>query len=293
MLLDIDVEVFDGDDHVPVIEILKLVARGRHDWRPGTSGALRAADFVASLSAAKIKAPVLRDWATKATEAAADRGSSAVRPASGPRPVRVTAANVGAASDDLGKPAVLVVENRIGDGGFVRAMAVALDDKRVVHALGKRWLKFCHSGGTGQMADLAIDECGDFSVLVRVAMLIDSDRPDPATPSPNDDKVRKARRGGVRHIHMFTWRMVENYVPFRVWERHFRHKESKVKELRGWIPQQRGYQHLKHHFVGERGKMPAPLMPEGLTLSEADFDELGPEVVAELRQVLAMIHEIL
>ncbi|MFI7553843.1 hypothetical protein ACIBQ2_29380 [Micromonospora sediminimaris] len=293
MLLDIDVEVFDGDDHVPVIEILTLVARGRHDWLPTTLDALRAEAFVAKLHAAKLKAPALKDWAMKASEAAADRSSSAVPPIGGPRSARVTSGNVGLAADDLGKPAVLVVENRIGDGGFVRAMAVALNDERVVHALRKRWLKFCHSGGTGQMADLAIDECRDFSVLVRVAMLIDSDRPDAATPSPNEDKVRKARRGGVPHIHMFTWRMVENYVPFRVWEGHFRHKEVKVKDLRGWIPQQRGYRHLKHHFVGKDGKMPSPLMPEGLTLSEADFHELGPDVVAELRQVLAMLHEIL
>ncbi|GAB3942711.1 hypothetical protein GCM10027614_30210 [Micromonospora vulcania] len=59
------------------------------------------------------------------------------------------------------------------------------------------------------------------------------------------------------------------------------------------VPQQRGYKHLKVHFVGRDGKMPSPLMPEGLMLSEADFHELGPDVVAELRQVLAMIHEIL
>ncbi|WP_405105585.1 hypothetical protein OG559_19055 [Micromonospora sp. NBC_01405] len=293
MLLDIDVEVFDGSDHLPVIEIFKLVARGRHDWLPSKSDAMRAESFVASLYAAKVKAPDLKLWARKTMEAAADRGGSAFPPSGGARPVRVTPANVGPAAEDLGKPAVLVVENRIGDGGFVQAMATALRDERVVHALRKRWLKFCHSGGTGQMAELAVDECRDFSLIVRVAMLIDSDRPDAATPSPNDQKVQKARRGGVPHVHMLTWRMVENYVPFRVWERHFPYKAAKIKDLREWIPQQRGYRHLKIHFIGEKGKMPSPLMPDGMALSEADFHELGPDVVAELRQVLAMIHGIL
>ncbi|KAB1947572.1 hypothetical protein F8271_04420 [Micromonospora sp. ALFpr18c] len=293
MLLDIDTEVFDGDDHLPVIEILKLVARGRHDWSPTGPEAVRAASFVATLYAAKIKGPDLKLWATKAVEAAADRGlPAAARPRSR-RGFAVTTGNVGAVADDLGKPAVLVVENRIGDGGFVQAMAAALDDQRVVQALRKRWLKFCHSGGTGQMPALAADECRDFSLIIRVAMLLDSDRDDAAKPSPNDAKVRQAQRDGVPHVHMLTWRMVENYVPFQVWDRHFPHRTDKVKELRGMVPQQRGYKHLKVHFVGKDGKMPSPLMPEGLMLSEADFHELGPDVVAELRQVLAMIHEIL
>ncbi|MFJ6199312.1 hypothetical protein [Micromonospora sp. NPDC092111] len=293
MLLEIDIEVFDGGDHLPVIEILKLVARGRHDWLPTAPEAVRAEAFVAKLYAARVKAPDLKLWAQKAMVAAADRGGQAPTRSGGAQPVRVTQANVGPAADDLGKPAVLVVENKVGDGGFVRAVADALNDERVAHALRKRWLKFCHSGGTGQMADLAVDECVDFSVLVRVAMLIDSDRADATRPSPNDGKVRKALDGGVPHVHMLTWRMVENYVPFRVWERHFPYKTAKIKDLRNGIPQQRGYQHLKHHFVGKDGSMPAPLMPVGMTLTEQDFHELGPDVVAELRQVLAMIHKIL
>ncbi|MEW2142666.1 hypothetical protein AB0869_07590 [Micromonospora vinacea] len=296
MLLDIDVEVFDGADHLPVIEVLKQVARGRHDWRPTTADAVRAKSFVADIDAAKIRLPALELWAQKEAEAAADRGESAAPSPDGQQPVRITSANVVPAAEDLGKPAVLVVENQIGDGGFVRAMAAALDDERVVHALKKRWLEFCHGGGTGQMAELAVDKCRAFALVIRVAMLIDSDRSAPASPSDNEVKVEEARAGGVPHIHMFTRRMVENYVPFRVWERHYQdnpYKTAKLKELRGWPPQRRGYEDLKTHFGGRKKKMPSPLMPADMRLSEADFDELGPDVVTELRQVLAMIYEIL
>ncbi|MFI7427449.1 hypothetical protein ACIBPB_10720 [Micromonospora sp. NPDC049836] len=285
-------EVFDGADHLPVLELLKLVVRGRHEWRPAAPAAMRARAFAAELAGAQIRLPML-ELLGKTVEAAADRGRAAAPAQDGPQPFRITSTNVGPASEDLGRPAVLVVENRIGDGGFVRAMAAALNDERVVGALRKRWLKFCHSGGTGQMADLAADECRDFALIVRVAMLIDSDREDPAKPSPNERKVQRARQGGVPHVHMFTWRMVENYVPFRVWERHFPYKTAKLKELREWVPQQRGYRHLKTYFVGKDGQMPAPLMPDDIRLSEVDFHELGPDVVAELRQVLAMIRRIL
>ncbi|MEU7843362.1 hypothetical protein AB0B39_20680 [Micromonospora sp. NPDC049114] len=291
MLLDIDVEVFAGADHLPVIEVLKQVARGRHDWRPTTADAVRATSFVANMDAVKIRLPALELWAQKEAEAAADRGGSATSSPDG-QPVRINSANVTSAAEDLGRPAVLVVENRIGDGGFVQAVAEALGDKRVVHALRKRWLKFCHSGGTGQMAAIAVDECGDFSMIVRVAMLIDSDRSGPAELG-NHRKVNEAREGGVPHIHMFTWRMVENYVPFRVWDRHFPYKTAKRKELRAWTPQRRGYEHLKTHFVGKNKSMPSPLLPTDMRLNEADFHELGPDVVNELRQVLAMIHRIL
>ncbi|TDB91666.1 hypothetical protein E1091_13630 [Micromonospora fluostatini] len=294
MLLDIQVEVFDGPDHSPLIQILTLVAKDRHEWRPSPAAAVRATSFVASLDKASLRVPVLKLWAQKEAEAAADRGrSKAAAPATGRPVVRITPETVTAMAEDLGKPAVLVVENRIGDGGFVRAVAAALQDERVVRALRKRWLKFCHAGGTGQMAELAVDECGDFNLVVRVAMLIDSDRNSPGQPSGNERKVDRARAGGVSHVHMFTWRMVENYVPYRVWERHFATtKADKIRELRSWPPATRGYRHLKTHFVGDR-KMPSPLMPEGMRLTEADFDELGPGVVTELRQVLAMIHMIL
>ncbi|MFC4020359.1 hypothetical protein ACFOW4_20775 [Micromonospora sp. GCM10011542] len=292
MLLDIDAEVFDGPDHLPVIEVLKLVARGRHDWQPSTPSALAAMSFLEDIDTAKVRAPVLKLMAEKMATGSVDRGGSTELFPNRPKPVRITVANVSPAAEDLGRPAVLVVENRIGDGGFVQAVAEALGDNRVVHALRKRWLKFCHSGGTGQMAAIAVDECDDFSIIVRVAMLIDSDRSGSAELG-NHGKVKEAREGGVPHIHMFAWRMVENYVPFRVWDRHFPYKTAKRKELRGWPPQRRGYEHLKTHFVGKNKSMPSPLMPTDMRLTEADFHELGPAVVTELRQVLAMIHRIL
>ncbi|MDG4789085.1 hypothetical protein O7626_24665 [Micromonospora sp. WMMD1102] len=290
MLLDIDSQVFDADDHQPVISLLSMVAKYRHDWRPMLPAAVKAERFVHKLRAAEVKLPALSLWAEKAVEEAAHRS----RPAPDTK-VKVTLGNLEPVVDDLEKPAVLVVENRIGDGGFIRAVAVALDDERMAHAINRRWLEFCNGGGSGQMPALGADECKKFAVLIRVAMLFDGDRDAPEQPSRNKGKARKAREAGVPHVHVFHWREVENYVPFAVWDYHFPEKSEVVGRLRGLIPRQRGYLDIKEEFRdgGRRWRMPSPLMPVEVALSEQDFAELGEDVVAELRRLLAMIHEIL
>ncbi|WP_422773836.1 hypothetical protein ACN28C_13620 [Plantactinospora sp. WMMC1484] len=290
MLLDIDQQVFDADDHQPVISLLSMVAKDRHDWRPMLPAAIEAERFVQKLRAAEVKLPALSLWAEKTVEEAGHRS----RPAADVK-VKVTLGNLEPVVEDLEKPAVLVVENRIGDGGFIRAVAVALDDAQMARAIRRRWLEFCNGGGSGQMPALGADECKKFAVLIRVAMLFDGDRNAPDQPSQNESKARKAREAGVPHVHVFHWREVENYVPFAVWDYHFPEETEVIERLRGMIPRQRGYLDIKEEFREgrTRWRMPSPLMPVEVALTEQDFAELGEDVVAELRRLLAMIHEIL
>jgi hypothetical protein len=289
MILDLDLAVFDTAHRISLAMLIKMVAQERHEWYPTMPEALRAEEFVNRLDSTGSGEKAVREWATKAVVEAANPP-----PRTG-REVHVTPDQLEEIVDDLVKPAVLVVENRLGDGGFIRAVAVAFGDERLMRALHPRrtWLKFCNGGGTGQMAKLTADECAGFGVVMRVAVLFDSDRAEHGEPSPNEEKAEEARQAGARHVHILTWRMMENYVPFRVWEAVLPNKVSVVQRLRATIPRQRGYLHLKHEFVGRRKQMPNPWERAHLGLTEADFHELGPDVVNELRRILAMIHEIL
>jgi hypothetical protein len=259
------------------------VAKERHEWRPSLPDALRADKFIQRVGA-QTKIPAIKEWAAKAVvEAAQPRKKTG-------QEVVISAGNLDRAADELQKPAVLVVENRLSDGGFFRDMAAALRDERVVRALRASWLRFCHGGGTGQMPDLAIEESKEFSLLPpRVAILFDSDRQAPGASSMNDAKGERARQGGILHVHIFTLRMVENYVPFRVWEYHFPDQLEEISRLRQMPLSRRGYLR-KNSFPG---RLPRPLAPAGVDLTEVDFHELGEGVVAELRQILSMIRQIL
>jgi len=281
MLLDIEPAVFAGADHAPVIDVLMMVAKKRHDWHPTLAAADRLDRFMQG--SREVKLPVLTEWAQKAFEEAAHPHEDE-RPA-----VPVTVAQLEDIVDDLGKAAVLVVENKLGDGGFVRGVARALGEQRVVDALRKGWLRFSHGGGCGQMAKLAADECEAFTLLLRVAILYDGDRYMEGGPSDNDAKAARARAAGVTEVHVLTFREAENYLPFPVWEHHFPRRTAQISVVRSMPPRQRGYDDLKVRI----GKITDPLIPDAVALTEADFAELGPDVVAELRELLAMIHRIL
>ncbi|OZV83110.1 hypothetical protein CA850_06330 [Micromonospora echinospora] len=280
MRLDIEPEVFRSGDPTTVTHLIALVVQGQHDWRPGLTVALLAGRFI------QRHAPVYAEFMEKALVEAANP----VPPA--PRVARVEAANLREIFLDLRKAAVLIVENVLGEGNFVGAVAAALGDQRIVEALKDEngWLRLGGPGGFGQMPALAVRECDGFKLVKRVAMVVDSDRSEHGQESPRQKTVEKARLAGVDEIHMLAWRMMENYVPFRVWHRHFPVKDEQISKLRGMIPQQRGYHNLKKEF-GSR--MPKQMFPDDLSLSEDDFAELGPDVVAELRELLAMIHRIL
>jgi hypothetical protein len=283
VLLDIEPAVFEASDHTPVIKVLDMVAQKRHDWHPSLAAAASLDRFVAQLTTADIRLPVLSEWAQKAFEEAAHRHET------DDSAVQVTLAELKGIAEDLERAAVLVVENRLGDGAFVRGVARALGHGRIVDALRKRWLIFSHGGGCGQMPKLAAEECQGFTLLVRVAALYDGDRRAEGGPGDNDARAERTRAAGVREVHVLAYREAENYLPFRVWEHHFPRRQERIAEVRAMLPRQRGYDDLKVRI----GRIPAALIPDVVELTEDDFAELGSGVVAELRELLAMIHRIL
>lgn len=286
MLLDIDETILDGADHRPVITLLCMVAEKRHDWHPTLSQAARMIDLVERLARAGVRMPVLSQWAREATEEAAYPSPPDAR-----RTVRVGLADLEHLVADLDKPAVLVVENQLADGSFVQDMAAALDDKRIVEALRRMWLRLHNGGGKGQMAELAADEGKKFAIVSpRVAILFDGDRDGPGQPSDNEPRKAQAHAAGIQNVHILAYRAAENYVPLVVWESIYPQHRRRISQLRAMPANQRGY--LKKDSYPGNG-LPRQLTVAGRKLTEADFDELGPDVVAELRQILTMIHTIL
>jgi hypothetical protein len=285
MLLDIDEAVFDAADHQPVITLLGLLAEGRHDWHPSLSQAIAADDFVARITAV-LRLPAVAEWIQQAVSEAAFATPSTTDTGV---PVRLT--ELDDIVRDLGRPAVFMVEDRRADGTFVRTVAVALGAHHIPAALDKGWLRIGHGGGNSQMAWLVADECSVFLCRPRVAALLDGDQRNVGDRTTSTDQADLIRQAGHAEVHVWSYRSVENYVPFPAWE-HFlardRNGMAELARLRKMVPEQRGRLKIREKL----GKI-SPLIPSQVTVQERDFAELGPNVVSELRQVLAMIHEIL
>lgn len=286
MLLEIDGAILDTPDHRPVLALLNMVADKRHDWFPDLIQAQRTAEFVQGFRRAELRMPLLEKWVEEAAGEA-----SYPRPPDSRRTVGVGVADLAAVVADLEQAAVFLVENLLADGAFFAQVAVALGEDRIVQAIEMKWLRIGHGGGAPQMPELGVAECKKFSIVgPRVALLFDGDRTGPGLPSNNEKGKARAHAFGIRHVHILTFRSAENYVPLVVWEHLYPRQVRKIAKLRLMPPEQRGYQ--------GKDAYPGKILPRQLTVAdrnaaEADFHELGSDVVAELRRILAMIHEIL
>jgi hypothetical protein len=287
VLLDVDEAVFDAADHHPVITLLGMLAERRHDWHPSLSQAIAADDFVGRATA-QLRLPAIAEWIQQAvSEAAFAAPSSSITTAD--VPVRVD--ELDDIVLDLGRPAVFLVEDKRADGTFIRTVAVALGAQHIPAALDKGWLRIGHGGGNSQMAWHVAEECRAFVCRTRVAALLDSDQARPGDTTTSTEQADEIRKAGLAAVHVWSWRTVENYIPFAAWEHHVardRARMAELEKLRATIPAQRGRIKIREKL----GKI-SPLIPAQVSVHEDDFAELGPTVVPELRQVLAMIHEIL
>ena len=221
MLVDIDIAVFDASENGPAFELIKMIAQHRHDWHPSPRQAIRAERFVNEVTTT-LRIPALIEWAQMAVQESA----YPVTPAT--EPVAVRPGNVKEIAEDLGHPAVLVVENKRADGGFIQTVATVLDGERIAAAIHRGWLKIGHGGGNSEMAWLVAEECRLFAQQARVAALLDFDNgPD----SESNKQAEEIRRAGRAKVHVWSWRSVENYVPFAAWEYHLSRDRQKLREL--------------------------------------------------------------
>src|SRR4051794_17911590 len=122
MLLEIDHRVFSDhlSDSMPVIRMVGYTVEERHSWLPSPDVALLAVSFLED------HVPKMVSWREYVTNAAK---ASAWQSANAPRPVHVTTDNVTTLVEELGRPAVIVVENARNDGSFLRAVFAAYDPR--------------------------------------------------------------------------------------------------------------------------------------------------------------------
>ncbi|MBX7265829.1 hypothetical protein KIF24_07160 [Micromonospora sp. Llam7] len=279
MDLDIKPEVFIQGDKIAVVKLLELLMHERHEWRPDKTTADSAARFADTLPFDGVKVFV---------EEAFIRATSTVSAPQGRR-APITAAELKDLVADLSRPAVLVVEDEISEECFLLALAEAFNEKRIVQAIRADWLTVGHAGGKDRMPLFVERRRRQFAILVRLAALMDSDRKYAGHRTRNDTYAAKIRAIDGVELHLWGCREMENYIPCRAWEESLPTRMPKVDALRGKSAEERRYLDVKEHF----GAMPRPLIAEHTCLTEEDFAELGPEVVAELRRLLAMIHRIL
>ncbi|MFI9642534.1 hypothetical protein ACIG87_21155 [Micromonospora sp. NPDC051925] len=279
MHLDVRPEVFVQGDKMTVLKLLEMLMVERHEWRPDGQTVDSAARFADTLPIDGVGVFIEHAFTEAESSTAAPVG----------RQVPITAADLKELVADLSRPAVLVVEDEISEECFLLALAEAFAEQRILHAIKADWLTVGHAGGKDRMPQFVERRRRQFALLVRVAALLDSDRKHAGHRTRNDTYARKIRAIDGVELHMWAGREMENYIPCRAWEESLPTRQPKVDALRSKSIEERRYLDVKEHL----GSMPRPLINADTCLTEEDFAELGPDVVAELRELLAMIHRIL
>jgi hypothetical protein len=310
--VDLAVDAFTDPEALPdLLNLMRCFVEGRHDWVAGPD-AIAAAESYLAEHAPRLAGTYIA-LGTKGTVATAWTGS-----ADSTQVVVVTAFDLANHAADLCRPAVVVVEDHSSDGSYIRSIARVFGATRLELALSEGWLEVQHGGGSRlvKVAETAVQR---YRCLTRVVALLDSDRMVPAQRTAAHDKADRLRRAGVL-VHVLELREAENYVPNRVLHRIGRPREAsrKLDLLSRLAPNQRGYLDMKSGFgpgdrpptvpaeqralyadldrrvlLGLRGGFGRDLLQrlEAMSdgLSERDFHPLGPDIVPELRRMLATI----
>jgi hypothetical protein len=315
MHVSIERRVFEecGCDELPVIMMLMHgFTQGRHDWVELDIGCLEQAELYFSAHTTTY-APMAVELARKGSVAAAWTADAGTR-------IEVSRDDLEHVTEDLSRPAVLVVENLKADGGFVKAICRAFGDQRILDALDKRWLEIA-SGGGSTTSMVAQNCAANFRVHVRVVTLLDSDSLFPQHRTASHDKADTLEEYGAK-THVLTLREAENYIPNRRLAMLGRPSatRSRLDALKRLSLEQRGYYDMKNGFASDhkQGSLPEARnelyanVPEPVrranhdgfggdviikafspdaNLTEEDFDKLG--VAAELRNLLATINTVI
>lgn len=307
MLLELDVEIFaddhDGEGAGDIFLLLRFIIEGRHDWFPSPQLSDVATQYSEkAFPTMKIFHEVLRSAST----ASAWRGGRQ-RPT-----VRVTAKSLGPLTSDLGKPAVVIVENSRNDGSFLKAVFDAYDCS-LSEAIRKDWLQIDHAGGTGEQVHLADEAATRFTEVCRVIVIKDNDKG--LTIAAVEELSAWPPR--VPHIHVWCRLEVENYLPDAVLLLSD-HPEAQtlVSYLRAMTDEQQRLIDMKHGLArstssaqvaafqglepdckrvwhsGFGGRFPKPLIPETIALTAEDFRNLGHDVHEELVNLLSKIKSL-
>lgn len=236
MIIEIDEEVAnDQETHRFLDRILAKVEDGWHLWRVLGTEEFANTTWVTNRG-------TRGDEIVELFEASVERTMWQGKAGLHRRRVRVTASP---SSDDeaaaeeacriLEEPYVILVENRFGDGDFIKRVIQELD-KALFSLFGKPGepLRVDSVGGKGQMKRV-VKERSKPGETPRLAVVVDSDRRGPGE-SPSEDARRLARR--CRKSGVPCWvlakREAENYLPHALLELRPNCGEDHFRRVRAW-----------------------------------------------------------
>lgn len=244
------------------------------------------------------------------------------------RTVVIDAENLEVMLGDLGRPAVMVVENVNADGDFVKGLARIFGNKMVITAVDEGWLDIEHGGGSGVRA-AAQNAAERFRMSIRVFVLFDSDRLLPTDEAKCAQAAAALAQVGVS-VHVLRLREAENYLPNRALAasgRSYRPRDqrslsARIDALTRLQAHQRGHFDMKNGFRLHQGDVQIPDKQldlfddvsdadrrqlvggfgagvlESLGAAEArltlrDFAAMGSAVADELDEMLSKLNEVI
>ena len=178
----------------------------------------------------------------------------------------------------LEAPARVIVENRLSDGAFLKAMIQAFGRDDLKTAVDGEWIEIVHAGGYGEVEKRVNELLGTAPGPCRLFVLCDSDR---MHPGHDDTGAIKAIRACCVHhdvpYHILHKRTIESYLP----------KESLVRQKKKLVldaffgsltPEQQDHYNMKEGFRRNKttGNIDVPHEHQGL------FNALPSEVLSEL-----------
>lgn len=293
-------------------DLLRCFTEGRHDWVADALVVVAVETFLPD-HLPKLAGTYVALARKAAVTAQAWTGTSQHTDV-----VRVSRADLVEHAADLCQRAVLVVENQENDGYFLETIAYVLGEQRIIRAIEERWVDI-ENGGGSDLVKVAMKAAGRFRRVVRVVAVLDSDRLIPRQRTGNHDKADKLQGMKVAS-HVLTRREAENYVPHRVLADIGRRGEAsrRLTLLKRLTPEQRDHYDMKYGFRKVEKSAEAlrayqelfdaldqdmraglhdgfgtdllkRLHADRARLTEHDFAQLGQDVVAELRALLATI----
>lgn len=317
MVIRTSADVFDADTSIgDVLGLMSAIADGPHEWSPALD-----IDAIADYLRMNVprQAESLIALAREGFTAAAYRPPNEAEVKIGPADLHDTV-------EDLRQPALVVVEDSVSDAKFITALAQIFGPQKIRDALERGWLKPRHAGGSGRIVAVTAQCVAEFNTVVRVFVLLDSDRLYPGHRTKNHDIHDQVIAMGVP-CHTLEMREAENYVPTKALAvvRGLPVRQSvlarRLDALKTLQPEQRGYYDIKKGFKLENGAVVIPPdqeelfagVPETtrkqlvggfgdsvlaqleviqLSRKPKDFTAIGPNVVPEIESLLTELEVI-
>ncbi|BFP52600.1 hypothetical protein SCMC78_24070 [Streptomyces sp. CMC78] len=233
-----------------VLKVISFFRETRHEWVLPPQHVDSVSDFlqrhVPTFAQVYL---LLAQKASGLAHAWAPRGTSA-------DVVMVTGETLADDVRDLGRPAVLVVENATYDWKMIEAVARLLGCEDIVASKEAGHLDVYNGGGKDGASRYAVDQVAKFSRIKRVVLVIDSDSFCPGERTNNHKQADfLVQKGGSSHV--LSFREMENYIPNRVLARQPNNSVAqaamakRLESLKKLSAEQRAHFDMKYGFKGK------------------------------------------